>query len=405
MRARDPKLTIHRAFTLIELLVVVAIIALLISILLPSLAAAREAARRAACAMNLSGFTTGALMYAGANRGLLPVADHNPELLGRNGYGISNAAATFVGNKRYAPDLTNAAGVPGGSKTQNDASNTRSWFKLLRGGTRAYAKGKQLICPTASRVLRHNADGARSTLLSSQGQELPLYDFDGGLTESGTAGNTGAGNTEMTAFSYSFQVTLQYRGNIPFDSSSAPEIVGHKLTNTQDPGKPIVADRNPYSNDIIRTGKHTFGSNTGANYGGWGIYGYARNKKASEAMGFMAPPTSGDSSASAPSLDPASLNAYAAQLRKGKSANSRNHKQAGQNVAYLAGNVKWCNNPKAGVDDDSIWSNWAPASSSKGLDFEVCSDGMPCDAEPPAGADYGLMRSKARWATDAVLLP
>jgi prepilin-type processing-associated H-X9-DG protein len=166
-----------------------------------------------------------------------------------------------------------------------------------------------------------------------------------------------------------------------------------------------MADRNPYSNTILTGRRHTYGLAKGADYGGWGLYGYTRNRSAADVLGFSPPPTSGSATAAQPSLDPASLAAYADQLRKGRAANSRNHKQQGQNVAYLDGHVKWANHSKVGVDDDSIWSNWAPAAPSDGIDFVVCGDGLPCDAEPPAGEAYGQMRSKLRWQTDAVLLP
>ncbi len=59
------------------------------------------------------------------------------------------------------------------------------------------------------------------------------------------------------------------------------------------------------------------------------------------------------------------------------------------------------------MDDESIWSNWVPnpgAGPGK-VDFLADSNGMPYDAEPPNGANYGLMRAKPHWATDSVLIP
>ncbi|HPP28295.1 MAG TPA: prepilin-type N-terminal cleavage/methylation domain-containing protein [Phycisphaerae bacterium] len=397
-----------RAFTLIELLVVVAIIALLIAILTPALATARETARRTVCLTHLSGFAAAALMYAEVNRGYLPVADHNPDLPpgSSNAYGIPNDSATMVGNKRYHPDLAGITGQPGGSRNHNnDASNTRGWFKLLKGGPKAYVKGKMLHCPTAGRLLRHNPNATNGSILAYTGEELPLFDFDGNACESAPITSTRsspADCAEMSNFSYSFQVTLQYRGVIPSDPNGVPELIGHKLTNTQDPGKPIAADRNPYTNSVIKAAKHSYTANGKADFGGWGLYAYERNKEAARTLGFKAPPTSGPGG----SLAPGDLKAYAAQLRKGGSANSRNHKQAGQNVAYLDGSAKWASHPKVGVDDDSIWSNWAPATpGSKSGDFVASEDGLPCDAEPPTGEDYGRMRAKPHWLTDAVLIP
>jgi hypothetical protein len=39
-------------------------------------------------------------------------------------------------------------------------------------------------------------------------------------------------------------------------------------------------------------------------------------------------------------------------------ANSRNHRQTGQNVARVAGNVEWADAPTAGVDGDNIYTVW-----------------------------------------------
>lgn len=59
-------------FTLIELLVVIAIISLLVSILLPSLTKAKELAAKVACASNLRGIATAAIMSGQQREGALP---------------------------------------------------------------------------------------------------------------------------------------------------------------------------------------------------------------------------------------------------------------------------------------------------------------------------------------------
>jgi len=294
-----------------------------------------------------------------------------------------------VGRKRNLQDKQAAGGPPGGAG-DNDASNTRGWFKLLRGGKNAYAKGKQLICQS-SRLLKHSPEGSRAGVLSSVGVDFPVYDFNGAYAEDGVkAGRSATPATELAEFSYSFQVTLKWIDT----SQSIPVTWGQILTNTQDPGKPIAADRNPYSNHVPTRG--LIGVND-PNYGGWGLYHWNRTKTMASMMGWSLPP-----------LKAGTSQEYVNALRRGRSANSRNHKQEGQNVCYLDGHAKWANSPKAGVDDDSIWSNWVhiPNAGAGKLDFEVCDNNtMPCDAEPLTDTKYGSMRPKSNWLTDAVLIP
>jgi prepilin-type N-terminal cleavage/methylation domain-containing protein/prepilin-type processing-associated H-X9-DG protein len=61
------------AFTLVELLVVIGIIAVLIGVLLPALARAREQGQTAACLSNLRQLGQAYVMYAGENKGFLPM--------------------------------------------------------------------------------------------------------------------------------------------------------------------------------------------------------------------------------------------------------------------------------------------------------------------------------------------
>lgn len=372
-----------RGFTLIELLVVIAIIALLVSILLPAMQRAREMARRTTCGTNLKGLATSALTYAEGNKGVLPTADHNPAGTAALLYGgWTEQTANYIGLNRQLMDL---------KSTKNDGSNTRGWFKLFRGGAKAYGKGKQMICPSAMSILRHSNEGSKGTYTTPAGEERMAYDFDGGVLD-GSSKTGGGPFSEPSDLSYSMQVTLRYTGTLP--GASGTEALGIALSNTMDPGKPIAADRNPYSNHVpvVRS--------IANNAGGWSVLRYTPGR---EVFGYAAPPVIGS-----PGI--ADHNQYMAAMRRDKRFNSRNHKQEGQNVARLDGSTKWFNNPKAGVDEDSIWSNWAPSANPADTpSFRICTGGVPCDNEPPStgtnGSDYGKMRSRSNWLTDAILIP
>ncbi len=364
MTRRFTKPSAPRAFTLIELLVVVAIIALLISILLPSLARAREAARRTQCAANLGSIGRSCMTYAEGNGGVLPTADHNP--IGLNG-GDYQSSATWVGRPRNdAGDVrATPTGLPWGAAAgspptiNGNGSNMRGFFKLLRGGEKAYMQPKQFLCPTATKSVSHRPEGGNATFVNTTtGEETAMYDFAGGRGEI----EGSADCQEMTEFSYSFQVTLRYK--------SGSETMGIKLmSHNADPRKALAADRNPYSNKV--TGR-VYQASTGRGYGEYQF------EPGSTLGTYKAPPDSGTGAA------------WRAALFS-KAANSRNHNQEGQVVAKMDGSAKWSAHSKAGADDDCIWMTLNTA--------------MSEDLVPDSGSAYGLMRPKSHWTTDSLLIP
>ncbi len=74
MRRRS---TLSHGFSLVELMVVMAIIAVLLSLLLPALQKARSSAKQVQCLSNLRQLGQASFMYAGENKGLLPVRPAN----------------------------------------------------------------------------------------------------------------------------------------------------------------------------------------------------------------------------------------------------------------------------------------------------------------------------------------
>jgi len=418
MARRCPGARTSTGFTLIELLVVVAIIALLISILLPSLSKARELSRRTACAANMGAFARASLIYAEGNAGVLPTAEAPSGNLGRTPKTV--VSGIRVGAFALHKDQFSGNSLPGNRSGTIATSNTRGWYKLLRGGSKSYLQPKQLVCPS-SKNLKHRPDGPQVQVYSSGGVPYDRYDFNGGLTELGE-GTGSNGAFEMTEWSYSFAMNLQYTnfsGNTVFPGVAVGAVIGQKLMNTQDPGKPIAADRNPYSNFVTGVTSSNVTLPAGGTAPVWeGIFTYNLNN-GRPVMGFSQPPYMGmPKTRTVPGLGSGGNTVstpqdYVNELRGGKSANSRNHSQAGQNVAYLDGHAKWAQTPKAGVDDDSIWSSWAYASGTPS--FVPCkvtaadTTNVPCDMAPPdSGSDshlYGLMRPAPGWNTDVVLIP
>jgi len=354
-------------FTLIELLVVVAIIALLISILLPSLQRAREMAKRVVCASNMGQFGRASTLYSEENDSVLPTAEHDPA-------GAPGAAK--VGNLPDGSDYyhLDSNGTTVGAEG-NDESNTRGWFKMLQGGTRATLVGKSLICPSATAYTQHNPDGAVGECDYDQQPNSPdvkMYDFrldenDGKQRMKIQMSGSGGAQVyqEAAEFSYSFQVTL------------INNLGGVKLKNTQDPRKAIAADRNPYSNAVALGMGYVFMEDFEG--------------------GTQAPPAS----ANKPIIDNEGEDderqyTFQEALDKGhKRMNSRNHKGAGQNVCYLDGHAKWSNHARAGADEDCIWTPVLKAPPPTGWTH------LPGFV----GIEYGKMRPDPSIITDSVLIP
>jgi len=94
----------RRGFTLVELLVVIGIIALLIAMLMPTLTKAKEAANVANCLSNLRQIGIGFELYAGLNKGQMPLMVERywtqgtrPGLIGGGGAPGTGRGRTWAG--------------------------------------------------------------------------------------------------------------------------------------------------------------------------------------------------------------------------------------------------------------------------------------------------------------------
>jgi len=105
-------------FTLIELLVVVAIIALLISVLLPALSRARSIAKSTVCLTRLRTLGHGIVLYANANRDVLPPCR-------MPGISDDQVRMSIVGGVKYRPTFLAVMGDLVGLKPFDDPMPTK----------------------------------------------------------------------------------------------------------------------------------------------------------------------------------------------------------------------------------------------------------------------------------------
>lgn len=110
-------------FTLIELLTVIAIVGILAAILIPVVGKVREKARTAQCASNLRQLGMAALLFADANKGILPV----PGIAGQTG-NWAQKITPYLGMDRVSARSRFNCPAAKEPPTENDSTYSVSFF-------------------------------------------------------------------------------------------------------------------------------------------------------------------------------------------------------------------------------------------------------------------------------------
>jgi prepilin-type N-terminal cleavage/methylation domain-containing protein len=265
-----------KGFTLIELLVVIAIIALLMGILMPALNKARQLTIQLICGTNLKGLSSAMLVYASYSDDDYP----------RAGGPGSNWAAEGVIPFWYAPTEGEAFGISydedGEVTTPGQATITSSFYLLIK---HAKVTPKQFVC---------KGDVGTAEWKFSDEPMAPYAGMDMTRAWDFGAGPVGSpGRSGYMALPYPGEA-VSYTYQFPYSTAAGFETF--VIVDMSNPGSPICADRNPYTDK------------------------------------------------NAPAV-PDDISEY----------NSASHQNKGQNVLYKDGHVKFEDSPCVGISGDNIY--------------------------------------------------
>ncbi|MHC4153486.1 MAG: type II secretion system protein [Planctomycetota bacterium] len=272
-----------KGFTLIELLVVIAIIALLMGILMPALNKARQLAIQLICGTNLKGLSAAMLVYASYCDNDYPRAGGPGSTWTDVGIiqewigGRSGTEDEAFGTVRETGIMSTA---PGDVLTPGQATVTSSFYLLVK---HAKVSPKQFVCKgdTGTSVWRFTDYDSAVRIDMDMTR---AWDFGDGSRMGGRHGPQLPYPGEVVSYTYQF----------PYSTGGVETFV---LVDMSNPGSPVCADRNPYT-----------------------------DKNAPE--------------------PPDDISEY----------NSASHYNKGQNVMYKDGHVKFEARANVGISDDNIYT-------------------------------------------------
>jgi prepilin-type N-terminal cleavage/methylation domain-containing protein/prepilin-type processing-associated H-X9-DG protein len=156
-----PAYSVRHGFTLVELLVVIAIIALLAGMLLAGVSALRLQSRTTKCASNLRNFSSGFMMFAANNNGLLPQANDFDG--GGNYYDRITTYVDLYSDTYFCPDTT----FPRSMIDKLFADLAPAQYNKVTGTITSAATGLSIIGDA-----NYNADQIRKSVYHTQSYAL-----------------------------------------------------------------------------------------------------------------------------------------------------------------------------------------------------------------------------------------